>query len=280
MRKPLLLLALSVFFCFSLSGADKKITSISDCNTGSFIVSIEEETISEYAAKAVIPNATFVYVNSAADGFLSVTSGHADAFACDRSTFESALKHGIKGLKVFGRQIGETGNAVAGISPKSSLKNADKLINDFISEMKRNGTIADMHERWVIDGNETMPDIPAPKSPSLKIRIGTTGLVPPYSFYKDNKLTGYEIELIKRFALWANAEVEVSVYNWESITAACTSGKIDYIMSNLFDTPETAQAIGFSIPYEEVHPVLIVKDDTAEQAANPAVTEEQAVAWL
>ena len=79
---------------------------------------------------------------------------------------------------------------------------------------------------------------------------------------------------MKRFALWANAKIEVSVYDWESLTAACVSGKVDYVMSNLYDTPETREAIGFSVPYGEVRTVLIVKDDTASTQPGTAVKQK------
>src|SRR5699024_11864806 len=53
----------------------------------------------------------------------------------------------------------------------------------------------------------------------------------PYSFYQDNELVGFDLELMYRFALWCNAELVIEVYDWYGIMPACTSGKVDYIMS-------------------------------------------------
>lgn len=70
-----------------------------------------------------------------------------------------------------------------------------------------------MYMRWVVEGDYHMPQIDAPASPERVIKIGTTGLAEPYSFCQGTELTGYDIELIKRLAVWANASIDISAYN-------------------------------------------------------------------
>lgn len=112
-----------------------------------------------------------------------------------------------------------------------------------------------------------MPEIAEAENPDFTITIGTTGLAEPYSFYEGETLTGFDIELMQRFALWANAELVIEVYDWGGIISACASGKVDYIMSNLFITEERSEAIDFSVPYRTIETVMVVADTAATAAA-------------
>ena len=66
----------------------------------------------------------------------------------------------------------------------------------------------------------------------------------PFTFYMDNQLTGYDIELMQRFACWCNAKLVVEVHDWNGLIPACASGgKGGLRQSNLFETPERREAM-------------------------------------
>ena len=136
-------------------------------------------------------------------------------------------------------------------------------IDAFLREMSEDGTLQDMRSRWLVLHDYRMPEIAAAEEPDHTIVVGTTGLSEPYSFYEGTELTGYDLELMRRFALWSNAGLKIEVYDWDGITPACVSGKVDYIMSNLFETPERREVMDFSIPYTYVETVMVVADDGA-----------------
>lgn len=233
-----------------------------DLNATSAVIAIETGTTTETAAKTAYPQAKFIIVDDAIDGFLTVTSKKADAFAVDKTTFESYLAGGNEGLRVYGNTtVGEPGNVAVAISPATKVSDAEAKINDFLTEMSENGTLNEMRNRWLVAHDYTMPKIAAAENPAFTITVGTTGLVEPYSFYEGTDLTGYDLELMKRFANWCNAKLAVEVYDWDGITPACASGKVDYIMSNLFETPEKREVMGFSIPYTYVETVMVVADE-------------------
>ncbi len=106
-----------------------------------------------------------------------------------------------------------------------------------------------------------MPDIPAPEHPEGKLLIGTTGIVEPYSFYQDNELTGCDIELARRFAQWANVEIEFQMYDYASIVAAAESGTVDCIFANLNVTTERQEVIDFSDTIYSVDNAMLVAED-------------------
>lgn len=233
-----------------------------DLNDPSSIIAIETGTTTETAARTACPQAKFIIVDDAIDGFLTVTSKKADAFAVDKTTFESYLAGGNQGLRVYGdTTIGEPGNIAAAISPVTRIPDAKTKINMFLTQMSENGTLDDMRNRWLVAHDYAMPQIAEALQPAYTITVGTTGLVEPYSFYEGTDLTGYDLELMKRFAAWCNAKLVVETYDWDGITPACVSGKVDYIMSNLFETPERREVMDFSLPYTYVETVLVVANE-------------------
>ncbi len=233
---------------------------IGELNNYNTILAVESGTIAENEVRAVLPDAKYIYVNSPSDGYLAVKTGKADVYAGDLAIFNSAVREGLTGLKALDENLGEDGKVAVGISPVSSIPDLKEMIDKFLAEMEIQGVLEDMYQRWVIDGDYSIPQIEKPKNPSLTIKIGTTGLLEPYTFYEGTELTGYEIEMMSRFANWANAEVEVLTYDWGGIIQACAVGKVDIIMSNLFDTDDHDDTIGFSNPYIKVTTSLILPE--------------------
>ncbi len=230
-----------------------------DLHAPDTLIAAEVGTTTESDARSAYPEAQIVYVNSATDGLLAVTAGKADAYAMNLTAYESSVASQRSDVALHPDGIvGEGGEVVVGISPVTELPHAAELINDFIADIKADGTLEDMNRRWETEHDYTMPDIPAPEDPEFTIKVATTGAAEPYSFYQDNELVGFDLELMRRFALWCNAELVIDVYDWYGIMPACTSGKVDYIMSNLFATEERREAMDFSDPYKEVRTVMVV----------------------
>lgn len=261
MRLALVLAALLILSagCGSEKQTDAAVT---DLQGAPAVIAVETGTTTETAARQVWPQAQYMIVDDAIAGFLAVTSRKADAFAVDKTIFESYIASGNGGLRIWGEEtVGEPGNVAVAVSPATKLPDAREQVNAFLREMAEEGTLQDMRNRWLILHDYRMPEIAAPKEPDHTIVVGTTGLSEPYSFYEGTELTGYDLELMQRFAGWSNAKLKVEIYDWDGITPACVTGKVDYIMSNLFETPERREVMDFSIPYTYVETVLVVADD-------------------
>ena len=145
-----------------------------------------------------------------------------------------------------------------GISPKSRIEDLKDKVNRFLAQAKAEGTLDEMYDRWVSRAEGTMPEIAMPQTPDCKLRVGTTGMVQPFSYYEGTTLTGYDVELIYRFGAWLNAEVEIKVYDYDGIIAAAQAGDIDCIMANLNATEERRKHIAFSdCVYPSVTAVMV-----------------------
>jgi His/Glu/Gln/Arg/opine family amino acid ABC transporter permease subunit len=270
--------------CIVLTGCAGKKTaaetrSLKSYNSPECTIAVEVGTAMESTVKKVLPKAEFEYVGDVMEGYMDVKSGKVDAFASDRNDYLSARATGLTGVTCLNEPVGREESIAVGISPKTDIADAKKQINRFIADMKKQGVLDDMYSRWVEKGDYTMPEIEEPASPTQTIRIGTTGLSEPCTFYKDGQLTGLEIELMKRFGLWANARIEISTYDGEGIVSACATGKIDYGMAHLMDTPERRESIDFSDPYMKTDTVLVVPSDSASvtAAGKAAITDVTAL---
>ena len=230
-----------------------------DLDSPAVTIAVPVGAVPETAAKEAYPNANFIYINSASDGFLAVQSGKADAFAVERTTYDSSAASGLEGLRLHSDgAVGQPGLVSVGISPVTDIPDAKGKIDTFLAELEADGTLADMERRWLTDHDYAMPEIPQAETPEYTITVGTSGLAEPYTFYQGSQVTGFDIELMERFALWCNAAVEFEVYDWNALTAACVSGKVDYIAADLFETPEKREVIQFSTPYAQVDTVMVI----------------------
>lgn len=243
------------------------ITSISQLNDSSFTIAASENGPFAEAVKKDLPKANIIYL----DGHQAreaVKVGKADAYAAGLAELENAIAEGLTGVKILPGSIGNRNEIAVGISRASKIPDIKKKINEFISELKASGTLHDMYGRWVINKDFNMPEINVPSQAELKIKVGTVGLIMPFSFYAGKELTGFDIELAKRFAAWLGAGLELQDYDFGGVVAAAASGKIDCIMAYLVKTPERAEKIDFSDVLFAEEIALLVRDEET-QASDP-----------
>ena len=229
---------------------------------------LEYETL-----KQDYPDAEIVPYNDNPLGYKDVVNGRIDAYVYARREMELAIENGTSGVRLLAENYSSNPVAV-GISPKAQIPDLREKLNEFIAELKADGTLDDMFMRWVVEVNDEMPDIPAAKDPQYHLRVGTTGTVMPYSYYVGAELNGYDIELAYRFASWIGADVEFLVYDFSGIISAASSGDIDCIMSNLYRTAEDEKVISFSDDLFEVEMTAMVKDDGTPGAAHEVTRQD------
>ncbi len=249
---------LSLAFLGSVVIADQgSINSKDDLNKPGRTVGTGEGSAATLIVENELPDVKIVYLEGNT-GYESVAQGKIDAYIFDRRQMQLAIDNGRKGVRLLDENMDESVHVAVGISPVSRIPDIQDKLNQMISELKSDGTLDDMYERWVIKKDETMPVISVPENPETHLTVGTTGIVYPYSYYKGTELNGYDIELARRFAYYINADLEFKVYDYGGIIPAAASGDIDCIMANLNITPERAEALPFSDDlYEEVIGIMV-----------------------
>lgn len=245
---------------------DEKITSIEQLNNPAYTVGVPEGGAGMYMAEQYLPEAEHKTFSGNTSGYLAISQGKLDGFVYDRVMMEFAIANGLENVELLEENLGESMDVAVGISPVSQVDDLKDKVNRFLSEAKADGTLDEMYDRWISRAEGTMPEIPAPQAPDCKLRVGTTGMVEPFSYYEGTTLTGYDVELIYRFGAWLNAEVEIKIYDYDGIIAAAQAGDIDCIMANLNATEERRKHIEFS---DCVYPSVTAVMVRSEQGDSP-----------
>ncbi|MBQ6519783.1 MAG: transporter substrate-binding domain-containing protein [Anaerolineaceae bacterium] len=256
----ILILLLTILIPGIAQAAD--ITSKEQLNHRGIIIGVSQGSVIENFIKREFPNASLAYfTDGGVLGYQAVAAGKIDAYAADLRQMELSLEGGFSGVHLLDETLNETMKTAVGISEVSEIPDLEKKINEFLSELRDNGTLNEMFQRWVVDGNEQMPEIELDDDPEYHLVVGTAGIVPPYSYYKDTKLNGHDIELAYRFADWLDADLEFKVIDFTGLVPAAMSGKIDCIMSDLQVSEERQENFTFSIPVMEERVGIMVRGE-------------------
>lgn len=78
---------------------------------------------------------------------------------------------------------------------------------------------------------------------------------------------GYDVEIAKRIADSMDKELEIVKTEWNGLTPALTSGKIDLIIAGMSPTAERKETINFSDTYYTSNLVVVVKKDSPYASA-------------
>lgn len=177
-----------------------------------------------------------------------VENGEADCGISDTIVLMTR-QPGHEGLKAWFNLPGGFDVAVA-----FSHKDVElcRQFNDFLVQIKADGTLDEMFARWC---SNTLDTVHIPELPELEglqghpIEVATLADNEPFSFYRNNRWTGLEVEMIMRFSLFAGRPVHFSGYAFGEIVDVVREGRADMAAANLFITPDRADQVLFSHPY-------------------------------
>lgn len=135
-----------------------------------------------------------------------------------------------------------------------------KRFNDFLKEIRSNGVYDDMEDRWFIKGESEVPEIKS-SGKNGKLRVGLiSDLGQPFGFVKNGILTGFNVELSKRFASYLGKEFIPLTNGLYSQIASLHAGKVDIAVCSMAISEDAKNQIDFSDPYFESEASLIVKN--------------------
>ncbi|MET3292140.1 UNVERIFIED_CONTAM: cystine transport system substrate-binding protein [Brevibacillus sp. OAP136] len=95
-----------------------------------------------------------------------------------------------------------------------------------------------------------------------KIRIGTEGTYPPYTFHDaSGKLIGFDVEIAEEVASRLGVKPEFIETQWDGMFAGLDSKRFDIIVNQVGIRPDRQAKYDFTEPYIVSKPVLIVRKD-------------------
>ncbi|MGN7297064.1 amino acid ABC transporter substrate-binding protein [Ferdinandcohnia sp. SAFN-114] len=100
------------------------------------------------------------------------------------------------------------------------------------------------------------------------LTVGTEGTYAPYTFHnEEDKLTGYDVEVIREVAKRMDLEVEFMETQWDSMFAGLNSKRFDLIANQVGINEDRQANYEFSEPYTYSSAVLVVAKDNSDIAS-------------
>jgi len=99
------------------------------------------------------------------------------------------------------------------------------------------------------------------------IIVGTNAFFPPFEFYQNTTIVGYDIELVTKILTDAGYKVEVRNMDFDSLQGALTSNSIDVIAAALTITVNRSLVMNFTTPYFDSNQSVLINHNN-----NPNLT--------
>ena len=205
--------------------------------------------------------------NTNTDALESLLRGKSDAYFIDDTyIFEPLMLH--PDLDTIPVDMPAT---QCGVCFSFEERKLSQQFQTFIELLKASGENSEILERWMDFNNpDRHRDVPAVES-GEPFKVAVLGTVPPFNSMVNGELDGYEVELMRRFALYAERPVEFLVMDFGAVIPALVSNKIDAALSSINVTEERQKMI-IQIPYYESHTYALVRKS---QIRKPAICREE-----
>lgn len=235
---------------------------LGDKKIGIFTGTVHDAFLAEH-----YPEAQVFRYDGTADMMLSLKTGKIDAAMFDLISARLILKHNpdlaLLSDDIYTMPLG------VGFSKDNPVLRHE--FNRFLKEIRQNGTYDTIYQRWFVEDAEKA-DMPVFNNPvsDKKLVVGVAVEDLPYVAYMDGEYVGFDIEMIERFAVWGNYNLEFIMVEFPSLIPALASGKVDMISDGIAISEERARQIDFSDTYASfTTAVLVAKKNFAGPGGGP-----------
>lgn len=131
--------------------------------------------------------------------------------------------------------------------------------NAFLRKIKQDGTYDKIDATWFgTDESKKVVDMSGLTGENGTIRVVTTSTDEPFSYIKDGKHVGYDIDVAVRFCREYGYGIEIGDVDFQARIPAMQSGQYDFT-TTMNVTPEREEAVLFSDPVSEGGIVVAVR---------------------
>ena len=223
-------------------------------------------SIQDFAITNMAPDADIQRVTSYADMLAALENGKVDV-----AGFESMTM-------TFNKEVSSKVDSVsAGLAPipvgacfRLGNSELQQDFNNFLTEIRGNGTYQEIFDRWVNADDPTALDIPQQRGTGKTLRVATYPAMPPFNFICSGKPSGIEIDILTEWANRRNWKLELLVMDFAAQIPAIQTDKADMAMGAISITEERQKQVLFSDGYFESHIVLITRKGEAGLLTSPS----------
>ena len=227
----------------------------------------------EDAAKEYFPDSEYLLFNSYPDCIAALLAGKIDAFLGDEPELKSVHAEQPK-IDYIRDHITQNNYSFAfrKNDPESAALCAE--LNEFLARSWEDGTMQELDDIWFgVDEDRKVVDMSGLTGENGIIRVVTTSTDMPFSYIKDGKNVGYDIDLVVRFCRDRGYGLELGDVDFAGRIPAIESGKYDFT-TDMNVTPEREEQVLFSDPTSHGGIVLAILTDRKNTVAASDVQPE------
>ena len=264
MKRMISIALILVMLLLCMSGCGKQteaeavpetIQAFAKAKIGVVVGSIQAELIAE-----LLPEAQIVDFLTMPDAIMALTAGKVDAVGTENAVC-MAMRRAGQPLQRVAEPLGESQYGfLFGKDADPQLK-AD--FDEFLTKCRDNGTLAEMEKAWFVDDSGEVADYSDLAGGDNPIRFAVEAGQQPFSYIKNGVLSGYDVDMLTRFAREYGYGLEVCDVSFSGLLTGIEGGKYDMAGSGVTITQERKQTMDFSATYHSEDIVLVVRDPNA-----------------
>ncbi|MBQ0125391.1 MAG: transporter substrate-binding domain-containing protein [Clostridiales bacterium] len=225
--------------------------------------------------KVRFPDCAVNYFQTNYDLMFALDNGKIDVIACDEP-FAYNMVRERESYSILGK-VSEDWYRFT--YPKDAEKTPMLCgqMNDFIEELKSDGTLYEMQELWLsTDEEKKTVDLSGLTGENgiLKMGVSVDGAA-PFTYMKDGKIVGYEIDIAERFCRKYGYGLEITDYNFTGLMTAISTGKVDMGASCISMTEERKETLVFSDSEYDGGVVVIIKLPTPVYSSTNELSDKR-----
>lgn len=206
-----------------------------------------------------VKDAEIVYLTNYSDLVTAILADKIDAYLMDEPIARMAVMQNSENITYLPEIILEEsyGFAVTKSTKGAALK---EKINEFIEAYKNDGRLEKLDAKWfgedeTVKTSEAYDNLPGTNG---NLIIAVTATLAPFSFQKDNRIVGYDIDMIVEFCKEQGYSLEIMDVEPAASIVALSTGKVDMVAGCLTITEERKQSVDFATPNYEGGVVAVV----------------------
>ena len=211
-------------------------------------IGVQTGTICGALVESRLPNAQVYYYNTVTDVLAALNAGKLDAGCMDEPMLRF-LKIENPQIKILDELLDKSN--LAAVFPKTEAGQAlCSQYSEFLEKLWEDGTMKEIDAVWFgeDDGKRTVIDFASLPAANGTLRMAADLSMAPFTYMKDNKIVGYDVDVAARFCQAYGYALEIVPMDFGGILPSVQSGKCEFASSCITVTEERAESVLFSSP--------------------------------
>ncbi len=225
-------------------------------------IGMQVGTVFDVFLNESVPGARIEYFNTFPDEINALKASKIDGVACLESVIIQVQAQDEE-VAYIDEPIGTV--PLGFVFPKNEQgKKLAGQMSEFLTRMHENGEMDRLKALWngTDESLKVIEDYRTLSAENGTLTFVTEGTFPPFDYYRDGELVGYDVDMAIRFCKEYGYGIKLTDMNFDALMPAIQSGKCDFGASGIAITEERAEKVYFSEPdyYQNAYVAVLAAD--------------------